>query len=83
MITKVATAAAPIARKVIHKSILDSKPLLYSPIIFSLDEILMIRKTSGTDATPFKTAVYIKALTGLMPIKLMINPMSVAIVIIP
>jgi hypothetical protein len=57
MITNVATAAAPIARNVIHKNILESKPLLYWPIILLLDDIFMIRKINGTAATPFKTAV--------------------------
>ena len=78
-----ATAAVPIPKKAIHKIIFESNPLLYSPIILLFTDIFMIRKMSGTAATPFNTAEYTSAFTGSIPTKLMIKPISVAMVIIP
>ena len=55
-IKNIAIAAEPIPKKVIHKIILESTPLLYSPMILSFADIFIIRKMRGTAATPFKTA---------------------------
>ncbi len=68
---------------VIQTVVLDNHPLRYSPIIFLLRAILAIKKIKGTAATPLKTAVKTRALIGSMPIKLIIKPISVAIVITP
>jgi len=78
-----AIAAAAISVKVAHTKIFDNTPLLYCPMIFSLRAILAIMNMSGTAATPLNTAVKTRALIGSIPIKLMVSPMSVAMVIIP
>jgi hypothetical protein len=78
-----ATAADPIVKKVIHKIIFESTPLLFSPMIFSLDDIFIMRKMSGTAAMPFKTAEYTSAFTGFIPTKFIIKPIIVAMVMMP
>lgn len=77
------TAAEAIPKKVIHKIIFESKPLLYFPINLLFEDILIIKKIKGTAATPFKTAENTSAFTGFIPMKLMIRPISVAIVMMP
>lgn len=75
----IATAAPPIAMKMIQSKPLDNHLFLYSPMIFSLLAILTMTNNKGTAATPFNTAAYTKAFTGSMPTKLMSNPIRVAI----
>jgi hypothetical protein len=77
-----AIAAPPMAINVIQRILLESQPLLNSPIILSSVDILMIKNNNGTAATPFNTAAYTNALTGSTPIKLSSRPTTVAAMMI-
>ncbi len=75
-----AIEAVAIKMKVAQSKLLESHPLLNSPIILLLADILMIRNNRGTAATPLRTAVYTRAFTGLIPIKFIHRPISVEII---
>ena len=76
-------AAAPIPINVAQTKRFEIHPLLYSPIIFLFLAFKPIIKIKGTATTPLITAAITKALIGSNPIKLIIKPISVAMVITP
>ena len=82
-VKNIATADNNITTNVIQTTEFDNQPLRCSPMIFLFRAMRAIRKISGTAATPLKTAVKTNALIGSIPIKFIINPISVAMVIIP
>ncbi len=79
----IATTAVAIKKNVNHTKKLESRLLLYSPIIFSFEAIFAMRNMRGTAITPLITAVITSARTGSIPIKLIMSPISVATVITP